>query len=216
MKKKFALNIVLSLALCGMSLALFAEDAAKDAKTLAPVEAVAAEAKPAADAPAPAETKPAADATTAPAATEGVASATPAAADVNASAAPQSVAAFEGKIAEIGDAAPDTDSTVPEVKQRLDGESIDRNYVQQPPMIPHKVDEYRITMNNNKCMSCHSWDNYKKNKATKIGKSHFEDRDGNEGSTLAARRYFCTQCHAPQVDAPPLVENEFEPVKELQ
>lgn len=92
---------------------------------------------------------------------------------------------------------------------------IARNYFQQPPLIPHRVREYKITVRDNKCMTCHSWKNYKKAKATKVSQTHFEDRDGNAQSTLAARRYFCNQCHVPQVDAKPLIENSFKPVSDL-
>jgi cytochrome c-type protein NapB len=92
---------------------------------------------------------------------------------------------------------------------------IARNYFQQPPLVPHRVREYKITVRNNKCMSCHSWKNYKQARATKVSQTHFADRDGNAGSTLAARRYFCNQCHVPQIDAKPLVENSFAPVNQL-
>lgn len=239
MKKNLILNIVLSLALGGMAATLFAADAAKDAKPAAEASAPAADAKPTDAAAKPEVAKPAdtaaapvadakpadtaaspaadakpADAAAAPAVDAKPAAAAPAA-DVSASAAPQDIPSFDGKIAEIGGAAPDTNSAAPEVKHWSDSDVVDRNYFQQPPVIPHKVEEYRITANNNKCMSCHSWENYKDSGATKISQTHFKDRDGKDHSTLAARRYFCTQCHVPQVDAPPLVENEFKPVKEL-
>ena len=61
-------------------------------------------------------------------------------------------------------------------------------------------------------MSCHSWSNYREAGATKISQTHFEARDKNLLANVSARRYFCTQCHVPQVDAKPLVENVFEPV----
>ncbi|MCK5903201.1 MAG: nitrate reductase cytochrome c-type subunit [Cocleimonas sp.] len=93
---------------------------------------------------------------------------------------------------------------------------IERNYFQQPPLVPHRVREYQITINNNKCLACHSWKTYQKSGATKISQTHFEDREGNAQSTVAARRYFCNQCHVPQVDAKPLVENEFKPVDDLK
>ena len=93
---------------------------------------------------------------------------------------------------------------------------IARNYFQQPPLIPHRVREYKITISNNKCMSCHSWKNYKKARATKVSQTHFTDRDGNAQSTLAARRYFCNQCHVPQANAKPLVGNDFKPVSDLK
>lgn len=96
-----------------------------------------------------------------------------------------------------------------------DGEPISRDYVQQPPLIPHKIVNYRINKKSNKCMSCHSWSNYREAGATKISQTHFEDRDKHVLANVSARRYFCTQCHVPQVDAKPLVENEFEPVTSI-
>jgi len=93
---------------------------------------------------------------------------------------------------------------------------IPRSYVQQPPLIPHAIEGYRINQKFNKCLTCHSWANYQESGATKISQTHFEDRDKHVLSNVSARRYFCTQCHVPQVDAPPLVENTFEPVKVLQ
>ncbi len=93
-----------------------------------------------------------------------------------------------------------------------DREPIPRDYVQQPPLIPHKIIGYKIDINSNKCLTCHSWSNYKKAGATKISLTHFTDREGNDLANVSARRYFCDQCHVPQVDAQPLVENTFEPV----
>ena len=93
-----------------------------------------------------------------------------------------------------------------------DGEPIARDYVQQPPLIPHKIRGYRIDRNSNKCLSCHSWKKYREAGATKISQTHFEDRDKHVLANISARRYFCTQCHVPQANARPLVENTFEPV----
>ncbi len=104
-------------------------------------------------------------------------------------------------------------SSAPENKRyNKDGEPIPRDYVQQPPLIPHKITNYRINKKSNKCMSCHSWSKYREAGATKISQTHFESRDKQVLANVSARRYFCTQCHVPQVDAKPLVENEFEPV----
>ena len=36
-----------------------------------------------------------------------------------------------------------------------------REFVQQPPLIPHKIDGYTISTNFNKCMDCHSWTRYR-------------------------------------------------------
>jgi cytochrome c-type protein NapB len=108
------------------------------------------------------------------------------------------------------------ESTAPEAKKfPKDNEPITRDYVQQPPLIPHKIDHYQINLKSNKCMSCHSWSNYRKSGATKISQTHFESRDKHVLANVSARRYFCTQCHVPQVDAKPLVENSFKPVTSI-
>lgn len=111
----------------------------------------------------------------------------------------------------------DAPSQPPEVSRIIaDDRPIARDFVQQPPLIPHKIEGYQMDKNYNKCLSCHSWANYKQAKATKIPPTHFKDRDGNERANLSATRYFCTQCHVPQKDTAPLIENEFEPVKALR
>ncbi len=97
-----------------------------------------------------------------------------------------------------------------------DGPPIERNYVQQPPLIPHKIDGYKITTNFNKCMDCHSWTRYREMGATKVSLTHFKDRDGKELSNISPRRYFCNQCHVPQTDAKPLVENTFKKAEGLR
>lgn len=99
------------------------------------------------------------------------------------------------------------------VKKNIpDQQPIQRDYVQQPPLIPHKITGYKINVKFNKCLTCHSWANYKEAGATKISQTHFADRDNQVMANVAARRYFCTQCHVPQADAKPLVENTFKPV----
>ncbi len=97
-----------------------------------------------------------------------------------------------------------------------DGPPIPRDYLQQPPLIPHKIDGYQITMKHNKCLSCHSWKNYKESGATKISQTHFASRDGAILANVSARRYFCTQCHVPQTNAEPLIGNTFEALDALK
>jgi cytochrome c-type protein NapB len=97
-----------------------------------------------------------------------------------------------------------------------DRSPIQRDFIQQPPLIPHDTKGYQINLKFNKCLTCHSWANHKESGATKISLTHFKDRDGIELSNVSAGRYFCTQCHVPQRDTAPLVENEFVPVKVLQ
>lgn len=107
----------------------------------------------------------------------------------------------------------DQESSAPTAKKyNKDEQPIARDYVQQPPLIPHKINNYRINLKSNKCMSCHSWSNYREAGATKISQTHFESRDKNVLANVSARRYFCTQCHVPQVGAKPLVENDFQPI----
>ena len=102
------------------------------------------------------------------------------------------------------------------MKFQDDREPITRDYVQQPPLIPHHIKGYKINIKFNKCLTCHSWSNYKEAGATKISQTHFNDREDNVLANIAPRRYFCTQCHVPQIDAPPLVENTFNPLKTIK
>ena len=92
----------------------------------------------------------------------------------------------------------------------------DRDFVQQPPLIPHNTAGYQITKNFNKCMDCHAWQKAKYSGATKVSVTHFRTRDGQELDNISPRRYFCTQCHVPQTDAKPLVENNFKRARGLQ
>ncbi len=96
----------------------------------------------------------------------------------------------------------------------VDG-SYDREFVDQPPLIPHDIRGYQVDKNVNKCLSCHSWKNAKKWNATRISVTHFKDRDGKVLADVAPGRYFCLQCHVPQADAKPLLENKFKPVDSL-
>ena len=116
-----------------------------------------------------------------------------------------------------GDSSLDADAKTPVIKRwEPDQEVIARDFVQQPPLIPHSIDGYRIEINSNKCLTCHSWANYRESDATKISQTHFADRDENVLANVAPRRYFCTQCHVAQMDTEPLVENTFEPVRAIR
>lgn len=98
------------------------------------------------------------------------------------------------------------------VKQKVISQEggFERSYKQQPPMIPHKIDKYKITLKNNGCMKCHSKKNHKKEKSPMVGESHFISRDGKKLQKLAPRRHFCNQCHTVQINAIPLVKNNFD------
>ncbi|MBP6899314.1 MAG: nitrate reductase cytochrome c-type subunit [Burkholderiaceae bacterium] len=100
--------------------------------------------------------------------------------------------------------------------QERDRAPMDRDYVQQPPLIPHTIANYQITKNFNKCMDCHAFQKAKQSGATKVSVTHFKTREGTELDNISPRRYFCTQCHVPQTDAKPLVDNTFQRARGLQ
>ena len=84
-----------------------------------------------------------------------------------------------------------------------------RSWKLQPPSIPHTIGKDRINLEENTCMRCHSPEKFKEEKAVKIGDSHFIAADGSKSDKVNGRRYFCTQCHTPQNNIDPLVENTF-------
>ena len=90
---------------------------------------------------------------------------------------------------------------------------IERSYKLQPPMIPHEIAKYEINLKVNGCLSCHGEKTYQEKKAPKVGDSHYKTRDGKVLQTISSRRYFCTQCHVPQENADPLVQNNFHGAK---
>lgn len=84
-----------------------------------------------------------------------------------------------------------------------------RNYPEQPPVIPHEIDGYQLTLNTNTCLTCHRRQYIEGSGAPMISVTHFQDRDGQMLADVSPRRYFCTQCHVPQTGARPLVDNRF-------
>ncbi len=108
----------------------------------------------------------------------------------------------------------DAASVVVPDKQWLDGEgNVVRNYAQQPPLVPHDIEDFSINQDGNDCLSCHNWDSSMEG-ATKVGISHFVNRNNEALAKISPRRYFCTQCHVPQKNTKPLVLNTFESLSE--
>ncbi len=93
---------------------------------------------------------------------------------------------------------------------------LESEFVYQPPLVPHHVENYEVSLNANKCLSCHSWKNAPVKKATKISVTHYMNREFQVLADVSPNRYFCLQCHVPQADADQLIENNFERVKSLQ
>jgi len=110
---------------------------------------------------------------------------------------------------------------------------IKRAYQDAPPMIPHDVSDFLpITREYNSCIGCHAPDIAPAMGATPIPPSHFLDMrprhicdgvkfkkriDNTKNETdikklthLSQARYNCSQCHAPQSQGNPSVENLFE------
>ena len=100
---------------------------------------------------------------------------------------------------------------------RVDNSDIKRKraYPMQPPTIPHKVDQYQVDLNANKCMSCHSRRRSQDSQAPMVSVTHYQDRDGNFLADISTRRYFCQQCHVTQDNVKPLLANEFVDVDEI-
>ncbi len=88
-----------------------------------------------------------------------------------------------------------------------------RNYRQQPPLIPHSIDQYQIDKKANRCLSCHDWTVAGERGAPTLSMTHYMDREGRQLDKIAGTRWFCNQCHVPQADAPALVDNDFEASK---
>ena len=90
-----------------------------------------------------------------------------------------------------------------------DKQRFGRNYRQQPPLIPHSIEQYQIDLKANQCLRCHGWSTAGERNAPTLSMTHYLDRDGNQLDRVAGTRWFCNQCHVPQVDAPALVDNTF-------
>jgi cytochrome c-type protein NapB len=84
-----------------------------------------------------------------------------------------------------------------------------RNYPEQPPLIPHSIEGYEVSVHANKCLSCHARARVGESQAPMISVTHYSDRDGQVLASVSPRRYFCTECHVPQHDVKPPVDNDF-------
>ena len=90
-----------------------------------------------------------------------------------------------------------------------------RAYPEQPPVIPHSIEGYQLSVNTNRCLSCHKREFTQGSGAPMISVTHYMDREGQMLADVSPRRYFCTACHVPQADAPALVGNSFVDMSEL-
>jgi len=100
-------------------------------------------------------------------------------------------------------------ASIEKKKQAIQSGGFERSWELQPPSIPHSIGKDRISIKENTCLTCHSKVNFEKENAPEVGESHYYDRAGNVLEKISTRRWFCNQCHTPQVDAAPLVNNTF-------
>lgn len=84
-----------------------------------------------------------------------------------------------------------------------------RNYPEQPPVIPHKTEDYQVDLRVNQCMECHSRTAVEQSQAPMVSITHFMDRDGQFLASISPRRYFCNQCHVSQHETKLWIENTF-------
>ncbi|MGR3714640.1 MAG: nitrate reductase cytochrome c-type subunit [Shimia sp.] len=111
----------------------------------------------------------------------------------------------------LRDGAIDEINYIDEVQKQDTAGRFGRNYRQQPPLVPHSIAQYQIDLNANQCLACHDWTNAGDRGAPTLSMTHYQDRDGHQLDEVAGTRWFCVQCHVPQVNAPALVDNKFEP-----
>jgi nitrate reductase (cytochrome), electron transfer subunit len=123
----------------------------------------------------------------------------------------------QGGIATLRQGTPlDQDAPAPPIPATVNSDIRQvRNYPEQPPLIPHQIDNYQIDLNANRCLTCHSRTAVEVSQAPMVSITHFMNREGQFLAAVTPRRYFCTQCHVPQTEAQPIVGNDFQDVDTL-
>ena len=122
----------------------------------------------------------------------------------------QDVQSLRGGVG-ISELGPLSEIAKPDTNQRFS-----RAYRQQPPLIPHKIDKYQINLKVNQCMRCHDWPYNVEENAPKISETHYIDRNGVSIDRVTLGRWFCNQCHVPQLRAKTLVGNNFKSALETE
>jgi len=90
-----------------------------------------------------------------------------------------------------------------------------RAYPEQPPIIPHSIEGYQLSVNAIRCLSCHKREHSMGAGAPMISITHYMTREGQMLADVSPRRYFCTQCHVPQADTDALVGNSFTDMSQM-
>ena len=84
-----------------------------------------------------------------------------------------------------------------------------RSYPEQPPVIPHSIEGYQLTLATNRCLECHRRQYTSLVGAPMISITHFMDRQQQMLADVSPRRYFCTTCHVQQTESRPLIDNVY-------
>lgn len=108
-----------------------------------------------------------------------------------------------------------SESAKPMPKWNVDDVRKMRAYPDQPPVIPHSIEGYQLSVNTNRCLSCHKREFNEGAGAPMISVTHYMTREGQMLADVSPRRYFCTACHVPQAEVKPLVGNTFKDMSEM-
>lgn len=76
---------------------------------------------------------------------------------------------------------------IDDVHRNVEGR-MQRNYRQQPPLIPHSIEQYQIDLRTNQCLSCHDWTQAGERNAPTLSMTHYLDREGRELDRIAGTR----------------------------
>ncbi len=99
-----------------------------------------------------------------------------------------------------------------------ENQTVDAYFNEAPPMIPHLIEDFiPIRIGENMCMECHDLPDAigqepAEGDPTPIPASHYTDLRNDPGTVtdhVVGARFTCTQCHATQLDAEPLVANTY-------
>ena len=98
-------------------------------------------------------------------------------------------------------------------KAEIPDKAFARAHKGAPPLISHEIDlddkKYAVTLKANGCLKCHDKSVTDKEKAPKASTAHYKAPNGVIGESVFKRRWYCIQCHVPQLKTKPLVANSF-------
>lgn len=95
-----------------------------------------------------------------------------------------------------------------------DSDSLPRAFPGAPPQVPHEIESLLpIAAVDNACLECHDKPRHigkKSSTRAPMSESHYSVKgERKKDWKMAGLRYNCTQCHVPQAQVKPLVDNTF-------